>query len=396
MSGRAAIGAIAAAAAALAVTTGCGGASHPRRTHPSAPRVSTGSGHRAQARAEPPLVERLTPAQLAGERIVYAYAGLTPPPSLIDRIERGEAAGVIFFESNVASPSQLRAVIDELQRANRQSPVHAPLLMLTDQEGGLVRRLPGAPLASEKEIGAAADGASLARAAGSGAGATLAAAGINVNLAPVLDVAAEPGNFIDATGRSYGADPQRVATLGSAFIFAQQGTGVAATAKHFPGLGDAAANQDTDAEPVTLGPTLATLRTVDEAPYRAAIAAGVKLVMTSWATYPALDASAPAGLSARVIAGELRGRLGFRGVTVTDGLGAGALGGFGGFGDRAVLAARAGADLILCAQPNPDDDTPQDGIAALDALAGALSDGRLDRASFERSVERVIRLRADT
>jgi len=337
---------------------------------------------------------RLSLAQLAGQRIIYAYAGLTPPPALLRQIRAGEAAGVIFFGSNVSSPGQLRSVIAQLQRANASSPVKAPLLMMTDQEGGLVRRLPGAPALSEKQIGAAANSLALAGAAGSGAAQTLRGVGIDVNLAPVLDVYRQAGDFIDRYQRSYGSSAAAVARLGAAFIAAQQRGAVSATAKHFPGLGAAATAQDTDLAPVTLGVSLANLRAIDESPYRAAIAAGVKLVMVSWALYPALDRSLPAGLSAAVIGGELRGRLGFRGVTVTDGLGAGALARFGGFGPRAILAAGAGADLLLCAVTNANANTPQNGVTALNALAGAYASRRLSVSAAQAAAARVIALRA--
>jgi beta-N-acetylhexosaminidase len=335
----------------------------------------------------------LSPAQLAGQRIVYAYGGLTPPPALLAAIRAGEAAGVIFFAPNVTGPAQLRGVIAELQRANAASPVRAPLLMMTDQEGGLVRRLPGAPSLSEKQIGSSPDATALAAAAGNGAGLDLRSAGIDVNLAPVLDVFRAPGNFIDRYQRSYSMSASVAGALGSAFIAAQQRTGVAATAKHFPGLGAASAGQDTDARPVTLSLALGTLRDTDEAPYRAAIAAGVALVMVSWATYPALDARYPAGLSATVIQGELRGRLGFRGVTISDGLGAGALARFGGFAARAVLAARAGADLLLCTVITAQDNTPANGLAALRGLEAALANGTLSGSAAAAAAARVIALR---
>jgi beta-N-acetylhexosaminidase len=339
------------------------------------------------------IVARLSSAQLAGQRIVYAYAGLTPPSQLLSLIRSGEAAGVIFFSPNIASQAQLRAVIGQLQAANAASPVHAPLLMMTDQEGGLVRRLPGAPQLSEKQIGAAPNASALAAAAGSGAGRNLASTGLNVNLAPVLDVFRSSGNFIDAYERSYSSNPAVVASLGGAFIAAQQRTAVAATAKHFPGLGAAGAAQDTDTGPVTLNVPLSTLRSVDELPYRAAIAAGVKLVMVSWAIYPALDPRLPAGLSSAVIDGELRARLGFGGVTITDGLGAGALNAFGGFATRGVLAARAGADLLLCSTTNAAGNTPANGLAALGGLVAALSAGSLPRAAAQQAAALVIALR---
>ncbi|MEK8145178.1 glycoside hydrolase family 3 N-terminal domain-containing protein [Streptomyces sp. M10(2022)] len=170
---------------------------------------------------------------------------------------------------------------------------------------------------------------------------------MNVNLAPVLDVYRTAGDFTDQYERSYSKDPGSVSACGSAFIKGQQDAGVAATAKHFPGLGPASASQNTDLTPVTLTTSASTLRSVDEVPYRAAISAGAKLVMFSWAIYPALDAIRPAGLSPTVV-GELRDRLGFKGVTITDALEAGALEEYGSVAERAVTAAAAGMDLILC------------------------------------------------
>jgi beta-N-acetylhexosaminidase len=330
----------------------------------------------------------LTLRQLAGQRIVFSYAGLTPPRALFALVRAGEAAGVIFFDRNIESAQQLRGVIDSLQAAAASSPVHAPLLMMTDQEGGLVRRLPGAPELSEKQIGAAANGDTLAAQEGAAAGENLRAAGINVDLAPVLDVFREPDNFIDEYERSYSSNPVTAADLGASFIGALQGTGVAATAKHFPGLGAAGVSQDTDAEPVTLDLPLTQLRSIDELPYTRAIAGGVKLIMLSWAVYPALDPRLPAGLSPTIVDGELRGRLGFHGVTITDSIGAGALGAFGNSAQRGLLAAQAGDDLILC------DDGLGEGIDVLDAFDAALRDGALNGDAARSAASVVVALRA--
>jgi beta-N-acetylhexosaminidase len=267
--------------------------------------------------------------------------------------------------------------------------------MMTDQEGGLVNRLPGPPDLSERAIGASPDGPSLAAQAGGTAGANLITAGISVDLAPVLDVYRRPGNFIDQSQRSYSMNPVASGRLGRAFITGLQQTGVAATAKHFPGLGAATTEQDTDARPVELKVPLRELRRIDEAPYRSAIAARVRLIMISWATYPALDPRMPAGLSPTVIRNELRSRLGFMGVTITDSLGAGALARFGGYGQRGFLAARAGADLILCATTNPDANTPTEGVAVLNSLTSALARHSLSRTAAQQAAARVIELRAD-
>jgi beta-N-acetylhexosaminidase len=397
--------------AALAAVAACGGGSSSSasssHTVPAAAVVSTAAvdttttGGAAVSAKRPArrtkhasIVTRLSTQQLAGQRIIYAYAGLQPPASLLSAIRAGEAGGVIFFAPNVSSAAQLRGVVAQLQRAALASPLHTRLLMLTDQEGGEVRRLPGPPALSEKQIGQSANGASLAAAAGAGAGANLSSAGVNVNLAPVLDVYRSGGNFIDEFQRSYSSNPATVARLGAAFIGAQQRNDVAATAKHFPGLGAAARSQNTDLRPTKLNLSLATLRAVDEVPYKSAIAAGVKLVMTSWATYPALDPSRPAGLSSKVIGGELRGRLGFKGVTITDGIDAGAVTPFGSLSRRSVLAAGAGADLILCAATNPNDNTPSIGITARNAIASALAAHQLSASAAQQAATRILALRA--
>src|SRR6266581_6258898 len=330
----------------------------------------------------------LTSRQLAGQRVIYSYSGLTPPSALLQHIRAGQAAGVIFFKGNISSEAQIASVVRLLRQAQQQSPVAAPLLLMTDQEGGLVRRLPGAPAMSQKQVGGSSNPAAAAGSAGTGAGKNLAGVGMNVNLAPVLDVYYASGNFIDEFQRSYSSRASTVSTCGKAFITAQQRAGVAATAKHFPGLGSATTSQNTDLRPVTLNVALAGLRSKDEAPYPAAIAAGVKLIMASWAVYPALDARQPAGLSSAVIQGELRGRLHYRGVTVTDAIEAGALAAFGSFGNRGVLAARAGMDLLLCSAQNP-----AQGNSVVAALASALDRGQLNRTAFNAAVRRVTALR---
>ena len=330
----------------------------------------------------------LTSRQLAGQRVIFSYSGLTVPSSLLQQIRVGQAAGVIFFGGNISSHAQIASVIRQLRQAQRQSPVTQPLLLMTDQEGGLVRRLSGAPTLSQKQIGLSPNPGAAASSAGTAAGRNLAGVGMNVNLAPVLDVFYQPGNFIDQFQRSYSSRASVVATCGKAFIAAQQRVGVAATAKHFPGLGAAATSQNTDLRPVTLHVPLSGLRSKDEVPYPAAIAAGVKLIMTSWAVYPALDAHRPAGLSPAVIQGELRGRLGYKGVTITDAIEAGALAAFGTSAQRAVLAARAGMDLLLCSAQNP-----AQGQAVVKALATALDRGQLGRTAFNAAVGRVTALR---
>jgi len=331
---------------------------------------------------------KLTPAQLAGQRVIFSYPGTTPPASLLDQISAGEAGGVIFFGENITSLTQIAGVVAQLKEAHAASPVTSPLLIMTDQEGGIVRRLPGEPVLSEKQIGESADPGAAAAAAGTGAGQNLAGVGMNTNLAPVLDVFRQAGDFDDEFGRSYSMDPNVCAECGAAMITAQQKPNIAATAKHFPGLGAATVDQNTDLGPVTLDVPLADLRSIDERPFAAAIAAGVRMVMTSWAVYPALDPKLPSGLSPTIVGGELRQRLKFRGVTITDALEAGAIAPFGTPAQCSVLAARAGMDVLLCSARDVSEG--QDTVAA---LADALQHHALDPGHFEIALRRVLALR---
>ena len=350
---------------------------------------TTAAGGRAAGRAT--ALAGLSPQQLAGQRVIYSYSGLNPPASLISLIQHGEAAGVIFFGQNISSRAQIAGVIKRLEQADASplNPVRAPLLLMTDQEGGQVRRLPGQPYLSEKQIGAKplSQAKTLATQAGRGAAANLRGVGMNVNLAPVLDVYRKAGDFDDQFGRSYSMRPAVVSALGANMIRAQQAGRVAATAKHFPGLGAAAAAQNTDIRPVTLNLPLATIRSLDEAPFKTAVSAGVRLVMMSWATYPSIQ-TRPAGLSPKVVQGELRSRLKFTGVTITDALEAGALKSYGTTQNRTLLAAQAGMDLILASAQNVTQ-----GQQARGALAAAYSKGTLNRQAFLASVNRVIALR---
>lgn len=393
-----AIAAIVLFAATAAARRGADADQHSRYTTTSRSRsdARSQSHRRAVSKTRPTSgaeasLPKLTPAQLAGQRVIYSYTGLTPPAQLLTLIRHGEAAGVIFFSDNVVNDAQVASVARELQQAAASSsdPVHLPLLLMTDQEGGQVRRLPGRPFLSEKQVGESSNPSAAATAAGQGAGKNLRSAGLNVNLAPVLDVYRQAGNFIDEFGRSFGMNPVTVAKLGKLYATAEQKVGVAATVKHFPGLGAAARAQNTDERPVTLNLSLADIRNTDELPYKSAIAAKVKLVMVSWAIYPALDSKFPAGLSSTIVQGELRKRLGFSGVTITDALEAGALGPFGSIARRATLTARAGMDLLLCAEGNY-----HEGLSALNSLEFDYTHHSLNATAFKAAVTRILALRA--
>jgi beta-N-acetylhexosaminidase len=217
--------------------------------------------------------------------------GTTPPQSLLDNISAGLSAGVIFFGENIGSDFDTQ--VSKIIAANAQSPVGLPLLLMTDQEGGQVRRLPGEPVQTAKQMGLSSNPGATSSAAGAACATNMLNFKMNVNLAPVLDVFRQPGDFEDFFQRSFGNTSSLVDTCGTAFIKAQQAGGVAATAKHFPGLGAATHQQNTDSVPVTLGLTKSIIQGVDEVPYVNAIKAGLKLVMPSWGKVPVFLYGAP-------------------------------------------------------------------------------------------------------
>jgi beta-N-acetylhexosaminidase len=330
----------------------------------------------------PTLAELLTPAQLAGERIVVGLDGTGLSPALKGAIRTGKVAGVVLFEADFPSRAAGRKLIGALQAVARPKQLRRiPLLVMTDQEGGEVKRVDGAPEASAATMGA--EGAGFARREGRATARNLRSLGVNVDLAPVLDVA-RPGGVIAATERGFGGTRAQVAATAVPFATGLQDGGVAATAKHFPGLGAAAENTDFEAQ--RIGLSKAELRDVDEAPYRAYINAGGKLVMISTAIYPAFG-SRPAAFNRRIVTGELRGRLGFHGVTITDSLGSAAVAEFGGQLEAAVDGASAGDDLLLF------DDLPS-ALAGHEALVKQLAKGGLTRPPFLAAANRVLRLRA--
>jgi beta-N-acetylhexosaminidase len=318
--------------------------------------------------------------QLAGVRVVTGFAGTHPPQALRRMISAGQISGVILFDGNVGGRRSVRRLTAELQSIERPA-ASPPLLVTVDQEGGLVRRLPGPPKPSARSIGAR--GAAFAERLGRATGESLRSMGINIDLAPVLDLG-RPGRAIFDEGRTFARKPGAVSRIGVGFARGLAAGGVAATAKHFPGLGAARINTDNAVQRINLPP--AKLRANDERPYASFVQAGGAMVMLSTAIYPALSGK-PAALSRAVATGELRDRLGFQGVSITDSLGSVSARAVGGPARTATAAASAGTDLVLYTSLG-------DAARAQRALAHALSNGSLDRAEFEASVNRVLELRA--
>ena len=334
------------------------------------------------AAPEPSVAETLSLNQLAGERIVVGLGGTSISPRLRTAIREGRVAGVVLFAENLPGRAAGRRLISRLQAIPRPPKLRDPLLVMTDQEGGQVKRIGGAPTASAAEMGVR--GAAFSARQGRRTASNLREVGVNVDLAPVLDVG-RPGGVIAETERSFGATAARVEAAAIPFAKALQAGGVVATGKHFPGFGAARENTDFSSERIDL--SKAELRRVDESPYAAFVAAGGEVVMLSTAIYPAFSDD-PAAFTRAIVTGELRDRLGFDGVSVTDALETPAVETFGGTAKAAVAGARAGADLLLYARLGPAE-------RAWGALVETLRSRRLNRGEFERSAQRVLDLRAE-
>ena len=323
-----------------------------------------------------------TDTQLAGQRIAWPVDGTTVSTSMRSAIQRGEVGAVILFGHNASSPAVLTRLTRSLQAIPRPSDLNAPILVMSDQEGGLVKRVPSvAPTASAARMGATMTPAQIG-AQGSATGRGLAALGINADLAPVCDIAVK-GRDIARDQRSFGATPAKAGVDCTAFARGLAAGGVAAAAKHFPGFGLARVN--TDSAPVRIGASRARI-TADLAPFRQAIAGGVPMVLVSSAIYPAL-APQPALLSKAVSVGLLRGSLGFKGVTVSDAIDAASLRTWGGTRGASGRAAAAGMDLVVVSGTEASARQAQAGVAA------AIASGAVSRSDAQASLNRVLALR---
>jgi beta-N-acetylhexosaminidase len=279
-------------------------------------------------------VERLSLRQQVGQLIVLRFAGTTPPAYVRRALRERRAAGAILFRDNVTGPGQLKALTRALRRAG-EDPVVA-----VDQEGGEIRILPWAPPARSAPEQTAAD---RVRQDATAAAKALRRLGITVSLAPVADVPTVSGAAM--SGRELARDARTASAAMAAAVRGWEAGGVAATAKHFPGLGGARVNTDFGSE--TIRRSRGALGRTDLPPFEAAIDAGVPLVMVGHARYPALDPDRIASQSAPIVEALLRGRLGFRGVVVTDSMEARASIATGSITTVSERAVRAGADLVL-------------------------------------------------
>jgi beta-N-acetylhexosaminidase len=317
--------------------------------------------------------------RLVGQTIVAKLGSKGPDQALVKRVRKGQVGGLIAFESD---PQKLKADVLKLQSAASDGN-NPPLLVMVDQEGGDVKRLKtGPPDISPADLGKSGDEGQ-AKDQGQKTGSFLRGLGVNVDLAPVLDVS-QPQTADSIKSRTFGSNPDVVSKVGVSFAEGLQDGGTVATAKHFPGLGRATVS--TDDRPVTIAATSDQLQN-DLVPFTAAVEAGVRMVMVSTASYPTLGAKKPAAFSPTIVKTLLRGHLGFDGVTITDDLEAPAVTSTLPPVVAATAALKAGNDLLLyAANTNASNN-------AFDSLVRQVKNGQLDRSVVQTAYDRITSLK---
>jgi beta-N-acetylhexosaminidase len=312
--------------------------------------------------------------ELALRCVLPGFAGTEAPEWVRRRAAQG-LGGVVLFARNVESKEQVRRLTSRLHSERPE------LVIAVDEEGGDVTRIEartGSSYPGNLALGAAGDLA-LTTDVAAAMGAELAELGIDLDLGPVADVNSNPLNPVIGV-RSFGSDPRLVARQTAAWIAGMQGAGVAACAKHFPGHGDTAVDSHLALPVAGEDPRLGALE-----PFKAAIAGGVRAIMSAHIVAPALD-DLPATISPRIMTGLLRDELGFEGVAVSDGLEMAGLTARRTVPEAAVLALAAGCDA-LCVGGGLDDEATLDAIVA--AILEAVKDGRLGEERLTQAASHV-------
>ncbi|MDP8948700.1 MAG: beta-N-acetylhexosaminidase [Actinomycetota bacterium] len=360
------------AVVALISLAGCGG--EPYGSSEGASEETREEGTMEEA------TERLSVRDAVGQMFVVGMGGTEPDYYIENMIRERNVGGVLLFGNNMESEEQTKELTDALQELSMNTEPAIPLFVAVDHEGGEVQSAPwvsAQPPAAK--VGRRADPEE-ARRTSEEIGRELRRAGVNTNLAPVVDT----GSGAAIGSRSYGEAPTLVARMGAAAIEGFERAGVVSAAKHFPNHGPALEDSHV-ARPVVNHDVETVLRS-DLASFRAAVDAGVPMVMMGHLIYPAVDSERPASLSPAAV-GVLRDELGFDGVIVTDDLIMEGARRGGTTAGAALRAVEAGVDLLIISGP------PEEQAAAYDAIVAAMEFGEIPRERIHASVERIERVK---
>lgn len=326
--------------------------------------------------------------QKVGQLMMVGFKGNEPSADILRLIEEGHVGGIILFGHNIGTPEQLLRLTGELQTCANNAGHALPLFISIDQENGTVRRLgPGTTVFPGNMLLGAVGSEQATRDVARATAEELKALGINMNLAPVLDVNNNPDNPVIGV-RSFGETSEDVTRHGLASIAGHRDSGVMTSAKHFPGHGDT----DTDSHLAlpTIPHGIERLEEVEFVPFRRAIAAGVDSVMISHVFFPALESEqgVPASLSRSVVTHLLREKMGYDGVVMTDCLEMNAISETVGVAEGALQALKAGVDIVMVSH------TYSRQKESIERIVQAVETGELDEAVIDRAVARVQRLKA--
>ncbi|QVY62142.1 glycoside hydrolase family 3 N-terminal domain-containing protein [Cytobacillus gottheilii] len=312
-------------------------------------------------------------------------------PEIEQLVKDYHLGGVILFRENVVTTEQTARLVSAYEEASEKYG----LLMTIDQEGGIVTRLQsGTDMPGNMALGATRS-AEVAEKVGHAIGEELNALGFNMNFAPVLDVNNNPDNPVIGV-RSFGEDPELVAEMGVAYTKGMQASGVAATAKHFPGHGDTAVDSHLGLPEVPHD--LERLKEVELYPFQKAMEAEIDAIMTAHVTFPNIDdtkvisqktgeeISLPATLSHKVLTELMRDEMGYEGVITTDAMNMKAIADHFGPVDAAIRAVKAGTDIVLM---------PVGLQEVAEGLVEAVKTGEISENRIEASVQRILKLKLD-
>jgi beta-N-acetylhexosaminidase len=367
--------------ALFAVLARCAGASGegPSEENPSEGRRN-GTVHRERDAGKDEVasaLEEMSLREMVGQMFVISVGGTRPDYYVEKMVRERNIGGVILFGHNMQSKAQVESMTGALQDLSIKTEPAVPLFVAVDQEGGDIAPAPWvSPQPAAAEVGRRGD-PSEARAVAEEIGVELLRAGVNTDFAPVVDT----GYGVAIGNRSYGEDPALVARMGAAAVEGFEGAGIVSAAKHFPNHGPA--TSDSHVRLPVIGHDAATVRSYDLPPFRAAVRAGVPMVMVGHLVYPAIDPERPASLSPDAI-NMLRKELGFDGVVVTDDLAMAGASGGGPPVRAAVEAVAAGADLLIVSSP------PQEQVDAYNAVVEAVESGEIPRERIREAVGRVL------
>ncbi len=356
---------------------GCAGASGEKNS--DAPRDRTSE---TAKKAKGSSVEDMSVRDMVGQMFVVSMGGTKPDYYIEKMIRERNIGGVLLFGNNMESEEQSKKLTDSLQQLSMKTEPKIPLLIGVDQEGGEVSHAPWVAAEPAAATIGQRGNPKEARFVADKMGTELLRAGVNTDFAPDVDT-----GFGAAIGtRSFGEDPKLVGEMGAAAVSGFKEAGVVSSAKHFPNHGPAAT--DSHISLPVINHDVATVKSYDLPPFKAAVDAGVPMVMVGHLVYPAIDPDRPASLSPKAI-GMLRDDLGFKGVVITDDLSMKGANGGGPPAKAAVEAVKAGADMLIISS------LPQEQADAYDAVVAAVESGKIPKKDIQNSVERVLKVKRE-